>query len=156
MPIKYAKLNEIIFENISNIDVIKDKYLNLLSELTKISNLDTNVFFTKILTLYKIGSTIIAYKSNPNCDDFVIIASGTIIIEPKIIRGGRNVGHIEDIVVKEDYRGKGICKYILDMLKNIAKENDCYKIILDCQEELKNVYIKSDFKESGIQMSIYL
>ena len=32
------------------------------------------------------------------------------------------------------------------MLKNITRVNNCYKIILDCHEELKNVYIKYDFK----------
>ena len=46
-------------------------------------------------------------------EEFIIIASGTIIIEPKIIRGGQNVGHIEDIVVKNNFRGKGISKAIL-------------------------------------------
>ena len=39
---------------------------------------------------------------------FKIIASGTVIIEPKIIRNGMSCGHIEDIIVKKEYRGGNI------------------------------------------------
>ena len=102
------------------------------------------------------GCIIVGYIDNPTSDKFKIIASGTIIIEPKIIRGCKNVGHVEDIVVSEEYRGNCICNDILEMLKTIAREKDCYKIILDCFENLKSVYSKSKFKESGIQMSLYM
>jgi glucosamine-phosphate N-acetyltransferase len=86
---------------------------------------------------------------------FEIIASGTIIIEPKIIRCGRNVGHIEDIVVAKHMRGKGISSEILNILKEIAKENNCYKVILDCNDDVKNIYIKNGFEIRGIQMAKY-
>ena len=102
------------------------------------------------------GCILVGFIDNPKSDKFKIIASGTIIIEPKIIRGCKNVGHVEDIVVCEEYRGNGICKNILEMLKTIARENDCYKLILDCFENLKSVYSTANFKESGIQMSLYI
>ena len=50
-----------------------------------------------------------------------IIASGTIIIEPKIIREGKNVGHIEDIVVAKHMRGKDISSKIINILKLFAR-----------------------------------
>ena len=62
------------------------------------------------------------------------------MIEPKLIRGGRYVGHIEDIVVTKTMRGLGISQRILDILKTIAREKNCYKIMLDCNEDIKNVY----------------
>ena len=31
----------------------------------------------------------------------------------------------------------------------------CYKVILDCNEEVKNVYNSSGFEEKGMQMGIY-
>jgi glucosamine-phosphate N-acetyltransferase len=154
--IKYAKLLELINDSPDNIVIIKEKYLNLLSELTKTSDLDTNIFYQKMLLINQMGCIIVAYIDNPISNNLKIIASGTIIIEPKIIRGGKNVGHIEDIVVSEEYRGNGISKNILEMLKTIARENDCYKVILDCSEEVKKVYNSSGFEEKGIQMGIYL
>jgi glucosamine-phosphate N-acetyltransferase len=154
--IKYAKLIDLINEWPHNIDIIKEKYLSLLSELTITTDLDTNIFYKKITLINQMGCIIVAYIDNPTSDKFKIIASGTIIIEPKIIRGGKNVGHVEDIVVCKEYSSNGICNDILEMLKIIARENDCYKIILDCFENLKSVYSKAKFKESGIQMSIYV
>jgi hypothetical protein len=63
------------------------------------------------------GTIIVCYIENPSLCGFKIVASGTIIIEPKIIRSGRNIGHIEDIVVKSSYRGYQINEDILDLLK---------------------------------------
>jgi glucosamine-phosphate N-acetyltransferase len=154
--IKYAKLIELITEWPDNIDIIKEKYLNLLSELTITSDLDTTIFYQKIILINQMGCIIVAYIDNPSSDKFKIIASGTIIIEPKIIRGCKNVGHVEDIVVSQEYRGNVICNDILEMLKTIAREKDCYKVILDCFESFKGVYSKTKFKESGIQMSLYM
>ena len=153
---KSITLINLIHQYPNNIDVIKCKYLNLLSELTIISLMDTNIFFKKIRLIHQMGCIIISisYINSPDVEEFDIIASGTIIIEPKIIRGGQNVGHIEDIVVKNNFRGKGISKVILEELKSIAREKSCYKVILDCSESLENYYTFNHFHKSGIQMRI--
>ena len=52
-------------------------------------------------------------------------------------------------------QGLGISQKILEGLKLIARENDCYKVILDCDNEVKNVYIKNGFHIKGIQMAEY-
>ena len=101
------------------------------------------------------GSIIICYKNNPLSPEFDIIASGTIIIEPKIIRGGKPVGHIEDIVISSSYRGKGLGQDILELLIQEGREKNCYKIILDCLENLEAFYSKSGFEKKGVQMSLY-
>ena len=103
----------------------------------------------------EMGKIIVGIVNDENKNTFDIVASGTIIIEPKIIRGGKNVGHIEDIVVAKEMRGKGISQQLLKILERIARENDCYKIILDCNNEVKNVYIKSEFNVKGVQMTKY-
>ncbi len=153
---KTVKLIDLLNEYPNNIEHIKTKYLHLLSELTIITDLDTSLFSKNIVTVHQMGCIIITYKSCPECEDFEIIASGTIIIEPKIIRGGKSVGHIEDIVVKNEYRGKQFVRFILEELKSIAREKNCYKIILDCNEAVKGVYEKYGFTERGIEMGIYL
>jgi glucosamine-phosphate N-acetyltransferase len=153
---KTVKLIDLLNEYPNNIEVIKMKYLELLSELTIISDLDTHIFSKNIESIHQMGYIIIKYTSTPECDDFEIIASGTIIIEPKIIRGGKSVGHIEDIVVKYAYRGKQMVKEILQQLQCIAREKNCYKIILDCSEHVKKVYEKYGFQENAVQMAVYL
>jgi glucosamine-phosphate N-acetyltransferase len=153
---KCVKLFDLLNEYPNNIDVIKTKYLELLVELTIVTNIETTLFTENIATIHKMGCIIVKYISSPGLDDFTIIASGTIIIEPKIIRGGKSVGHIEDIVIKKEYRGNKIAQEILEQLKGLARDNNCYKIILDCNENVKKVYENYGFEEKGCQMAVYM
>jgi glucosamine-phosphate N-acetyltransferase len=129
---------------------IKKQYIELLSQLTNSPIITDEEFINKVNEISKIGTIIVCYIRNTD----KIIGSGTIIYEPKIIHGGKSVGHIEDIIVDKNYRNKGIAKNILNMLVNLAK-NKCYKIILDCKEELVDFYSKNGFNKNGIQMAKY-
>ena len=149
---KCAKLLDLLEQYPNNIERIKNTYLQLLSELTVVTELETDLFIQNVKNIHLMGCIIVKYISSPYLMDFEIIASGTIIIEPKIIRGGKSVGHIEDIVVKSEYRGKQIVKEILEQLQYLSRERNCYKIILDCNEDVKKVYKKYGFEEKGIQM----
>ena len=153
--IKFIDLMDLINQYSDNFDIIKDKHLSLLSELSIVTELDTNLYLEHVKKISSMGTIFVSYIENPLSENFDIIASGTIIIEPKLIRGGKSVGHIEDIVVKSTHRGKQISSDILNLLKNIARENNCYKVILDCNEEVKKVYNRSGFEEKGIQMGMY-
>ena len=152
--IKYTSLNDLLNSNPKLIETIKEQYLLLLSDLTSTSYIETSLFLKNVERISDMGTIIVGIIDNSS-DNIEIIASGTIIIEPKIIREGRNVGHIEDIVVSKEMRGKEISKKILDMLKLIAREKNCYKVILDCNEEVKKVYIKNGFNVKGLQMAEY-
>jgi glucosamine-phosphate N-acetyltransferase len=153
--IKFIDLMDLMNKYIDNFDIIKEKHLSLLSELSIVTELDNNLYLEHVEKISNMGTIIVCYIGTPLSENFDIIASGTIIIEPKFIRGGKNVGHIEDIVVKSTYRGRHLSKDILNVLKNIARENNCYKVILDCSEEVKKVYNSSGFEENGIQMGLY-
>lgn len=146
----FHNLYNYVLENFENISEIKRQYLLLLGELTTVSEMTNEHFFKNIQMIHSMGKTIIGIE------DDIIICSGTIIIEPKIIHGGRPASHIEDIVVLKKYRNKGIAKCLLDSLKKIAIENNCYKIILDCKEELVAFYTNSGFSKKGIQMFVYI
>jgi glucosamine-phosphate N-acetyltransferase len=153
--IVYTELIDLLNVNPNCIETIKENYLLLLSELSSTNYLENNIFLNNVERINKMGSIIVGLVKDITNDTFEIIASGTIIIEPKIMRDGKNVGHIEDIVVAKHMRGKGISSKILDILKEVAKKNDCYKVILDCNDKVKNVYIKNDFEIKGIQMVKY-
>jgi glucosamine-phosphate N-acetyltransferase len=152
--VNYVHLIDLLYLNPHNIENIKNQYLLLLSNLTSTNFLETKIFVENVEKINKMGAIVIGII-NDCSNNYEIVATGTIIIEPKIIRGGKNVGHIEDIVVANHMRGKGISQKILNMLRVLAREKNCYKVILDCSEEVKNVYTKNGFKVKGVQMAEY-
>jgi len=96
-------------------------------------------------------------KISSNSNHFVYVAildgrvvgSTTMLIEPKFIHNGGNVAHIEDVVVSKDYQGKGIGEMLMRSLLELAKDNNCYKTILDCTDEVKPFYEKIGFKRTS-------
>ncbi len=96
-------------------------------------------------------------KISSNSNHFVYVAildgrvvgSTTMLIEPKFIHDGGNVAHIEDVVVSKDYQGKGIGEMLMRSLLDLAKDNNCYKTILDCTDEVKPFYEKIGFKRTS-------
>ena len=71
-----------------------------------------------------------------------VIGAGSLIIEHKFIRQLGTAGHIEDIVVKPGYRGKNLGLRLIEVLKQIAVVNGCYKVLLDCDEKNVKFYEK--------------
>jgi glucosamine-phosphate N-acetyltransferase len=140
--------------NISKFD-IKNEYLKLLGELTKVDELDDKIFETNLNKINSMGKIIIGYVFSGETNCFEIVGSGTVIIEPKIIRGGKSVAHIEDIVVKFNWRCKKISQNILNELKDYAKLSNCYKVILDCDIQVSGVYKSAGFEIKGTQMGLY-
>ena len=124
-----------------------DEYLNLIQQL-KSTNLKTDDIKNFLL---KRPEKIFIIKKNKK-----IVGSITFILEKKIIHDGKFVLHIEDVIVDKNYRGLGIASKLLNFSKDYARENNCYKIILDCDEKLKVFYEKNKFENKNIQMSIYL
>ena len=62
------------------------------------------------------------------------------------------VAHIEDLVVDKNCRNKNIGGILLNYAIEYAKQLNCYKIILDCKQELIPFYEKNKFYNSGICM----
>ena len=82
-------------------------------------------------------------------DDNKIVGSTTLLIEQKFIHEGGLVGHIEDVVVRKDYEGKGVGMKLIRSLLDCAKEKNCYKTILDCKDDVKAFYEKIGFHEES-------
>ena len=64
----------------------------------------------------------------------------------------RKSGIIEDVVVKENQRGKGIGKLLVKNLIEKAKQNKCDKIILSSSEKNLKFYQKLGFKKNEFEM----
>jgi glucosamine-phosphate N-acetyltransferase len=145
---EFHSLSDYVKRNPSRVSEIKTNYLKLLRELTDAPDISDETFLSVIENIGKMGFTIIGVEEE------IIVCTGTIIVEPKIIHGGKCAGHIEDIVVLPSWRGKGLGVALIDHLKMYAINNNCYKVILDCNENLDNFYAQCGFVKSGIQMKI--
>jgi glucosamine-phosphate N-acetyltransferase len=84
----------------------------------------------------------------------VIIATSSVIIEPKFHHNFMNVAHIEDVIVNSIYRGFGLGTLIVEHILDFVKDKNCYKIILNCSEYVAPFYLGLGFCKSGIQMRI--
>ena len=81
-----------------------------------------------------------------------IIGYGFISLN-QTIRGGR-IAYIEDIVCDRNYRKKGIGKSIMEHLFNFAKDNKCYKIVLQCNKDKISFYEKCGYELHNYNMQI--
>jgi glucosamine-phosphate N-acetyltransferase len=121
--------------------------LEILKELTTVGEVDFLKVYQEII-------------KNPNHYIFVyelenkVVGLATVLIEPKFIHSGSKVGHIEDVVVSSKHRNLGIGKKLILKCLETAKENNCYKTILDCDDKNISFYEKLKFKKNGNCMRI--
>ena len=140
-------MSEIEIREIEEADLEKG-FLETLDFLRNASELDRN----------KAKEILKEIKQNPNhiihvaTDGEKIVGATTLLIEKKFIHDGGLVGHIEDVVVRKDYEGKGVgIKLVTSMLER-AKEKNCYKTILDCKDDVKQFYERIGFKHESSGM----
>lgn len=62
--------------------------------------------------------------------DNKIVASCVCLIIPNLTRNVRFYAFVENVVTHGDYRKKGYATACLNYAKQIAKENNCYKMML--------------------------
>ena len=137
-------MSEITIREIEESDLEKG-FLETLDFLRNTSDLDKNKA-KEILKKIKQNTNHIIYVA---IDNKKIVGSTTLLIEQKFIHDGGLVGHIEDVVVRKDYEGKGIgIKLVTSMLEH-AKEKNCYKTILDCKDDVKQFYERIGFKRES-------
>lgn len=87
--------------------------------------------------------------------DDKLIGTTTLLYEYKFIRNIVKLAHIEDVCIDQQYRNRGIGQLLINHVVNEAEKENCYKIILDCDEKLEHFYGKSGLEKHGIQMVKY-
>lgn len=145
--------NQLLFKDIQINDYRESK--NLLSFLTKKNEDFSFESFTKVCSSLNSDHRIICcFYNDIEAETQVMVAMGTILIEKKLIHNCSCVGHIEDIVVHENYRNLNFGKILINYLVNIAKERQVYKVILNCTELNAAFYQKCGFHKSNVEMRI--
>jgi len=112
-----------------------EKYAELVSFLSDTVGPDIRPSLLKIVASQHVAIYIAGELDYP-------VGTITLMIEPKIIHNGRPVGHIEDLVVHSDYRGRGLARLLVNKVVTEAKRHDCYKVLLNCDDDHMPLYEK--------------
>ena len=129
-------------------NLIHDEYEEYIKLLN--TNITRDYFINFINSVLNENHIILVLENNKH-----IIGVGTLFIEKKLTYGGCNMGHIENILIDEDYRGNGHGKILVNKLLEYAKNATCYRVDLNCNEELEDFYKKNNFNKKHICMNIY-
>lgn len=133
--------NNLILRSLKVDDFDRD-YLELLQQLTVVGDDVTKEVFEE--RFFKMKSCLNTYYILVVEDLTLnkIVGTTTLVNEQKFIRHASSRARIEDVVVDDTYRGKKLGKLLIDMAIKIAKLLGCYKISLECKDELRSFYEK--------------
>lgn len=127
-----------ILSELTNCDADEQKFKEIFNKMYQINKIEPQYF-------------VIVWE---NIQNWNIAVAWSVIIEKKFIHNGKSVGHIEDIVVWSQYRGRWLWEQLISILKDISN-NNCYKVILDCDQKNLWFYEKCWFKEKSLWMAKY-
>ena len=80
-----------------------------------------------------------------------IVASCVCVIIPNLTRNVRPYAFVENVVTHSEYRKKGYATACLSFAKQIAEENNCYKMMLltgSKKESILNFYRNAGYNSS--------
>ena len=120
---------------------------------SKINNTNITLeYFNKFINniLNKYHSIYVLQQEN------IIVGFGTLILEHKLTHDGCIIAHIENIIIDENYRKKGYGNILIKELIEICKKEKCYKIILNCDYNLKEFYKKNNFTSNKLSMELLI
>ena len=120
--------------------------LNQLKEID-VSKINLNKAWSDFISNSSSNSIVGIYNKK-------VVAYGSLVVENKI--RGEVAGHIEDIVVDSDVRGKMIGVALIKELIKIGKIKGCYRITLFCKETLVKFYSRNGFEVNNVVMKKYL
>ena len=125
-----------------------EQYINLINNFRKIGCEINKETFEKIYDNIFLNSLIFVIEI-----DKIIVATAKLIIEQKFIHNLAKYGYIEDVIVSEKYRKKGLGTKIIKYIINYCKKNNFFKITLTCNKDLIKFYEKNNFEVYQIHMS---
>ncbi|XP_058790869.1 probable glucosamine 6-phosphate N-acetyltransferase [Phymastichus coffea] len=134
----------LIFRPLNSKDYEKG-FLQLLSQLTEVGNITKDQFLNRFHNMKSSGGYYVIVVEDFNCDK--VIGSATLVVEQKFIHSCGLRGHLEDVVVNSEYRGKQLGKLVVMAVKHLARTLQCYKLTLECKDRLIPFYESLDFKK---------
>ncbi len=140
-------MSKVIFRNIEKKDL--DQVFVILNQLKQIDidSIDKDTAWSDFINNTGSNSVVGLYNDK-------IVAYGSVVVENKV--RGEVAGHIEDIVVDSEVRGKMIGVSLIKELIKVAKNKGCYRVTLFCKETLVNFYSRNGFEVNNVVMKKYL
>jgi glucosamine-phosphate N-acetyltransferase len=134
-----VSIHEIKYEDI-------DKgFLAVLENLVP-ADIDNNEYAKNILQKIKMNSLHKIFVAEDDSDGKVV-GTITLLIEPKFINKGMQVGYIEDVSVRKEYEGLGIGSKLVTYATTYAISREgCRKVLLYCSEKTKPFYEKLGYQ----------
>ncbi|KNE72395.1 hypothetical protein AMAG_16877 [Allomyces macrogynus ATCC 38327] len=129
-------------------------YLQLLAELTEVGSIERDAFNARFAYFQQHNDTycpLVIEDTNVG----KVVGAGTVVIEHKFLHELGKVGHIEDIVVDANQRGKKLGLRVIAALVFISKQLGSYKTILNCSEGNIGFYEKCGFTKKEVEMVMY-
>jgi glucosamine-phosphate N-acetyltransferase len=136
--------------NIRSITTSYDDYLAYTSLISQLSSqykqYDHQVYINMINELDDYSLVYMVEIDN------VIVGTIKIIIEKKFYNENCYAGHIEDVVIDREYRGKGYGKIAVNFAEQLCKQKGCYKILLYCSDHNVKFYEKCGLLIDGANL----
>lgn len=119
-------------------------FLQLLGQLTKVGDISRSKFNERFDQMKGCpGHYYVTVIEDVHLGQ--IVGSATLACELKFIRECTKRGRLEDVIVSNEYRGKQLGKLIVTTILLLAQQVGCYKIGLDCKDEMKPFYSSVGF-----------
>lgn len=126
-------------------------FLETIQYLSEIDNIPLDKFLETFQRMKRNTDNIVFVAVT---DEEKVVGVLTLLIEQKFIHGCGRVGHIEDVVVHGDFRGQGIARDLIKKAFEVAEKEECYKVILNCRNELVPFYEKFGFRKHELEMRL--
>ncbi|XP_031328122.1 probable glucosamine 6-phosphate N-acetyltransferase isoform X2 [Photinus pyralis] len=130
-------------------------FLTLLAQLTTVGNVSQHDFERQYWLMQRSGAYYVTVIEDTRSQ--TIIGAATLVTELKFIHNASIRGRLEDVVVNNTYRGKQLGKLIVLTVTLLAKKLGCYKMSLDCKDNLIPFYKSIGYKiEAGNSNSMII
>jgi glucosamine-phosphate N-acetyltransferase len=134
-----VSIHEIEYEDIHK------GFLAVLENLVP-ADIDNNEYAKNILQKIKKNSLHKIFVAEDDLNS-KIVGTITLLIEPKFINKGMQVGYIEDVSVRKGYEGLGIGSKLVNYATTYAISIEgCKKVLLYCSEKTKPFYEKLGYQ----------
>jgi hypothetical protein len=129
------------------ITYIKEQLISLYNENTYEKNNIENKVFIKFI---KYNNIYVYIDVN-----FNIKATISVVLESKLLHGGKDVAHIEDFIIDEKYKETKINEELLSfVIDDIKQKNNIYRIMVTCNKKMEEFYKRFNFKnKNNIEMT---
>ncbi|KRY52898.1 putative glucosamine 6-phosphate N-acetyltransferase [Trichinella britovi] len=124
-------------------------FLQLLSRLTHVGSVSKGEFCRQFVEMRNCQGTYYVVVIE-DLSKSIIVGTCMLVIERKFIHTCGSRARLEDLVVDTAYRGRQLGKLLIEVTRQLAWNLGCYKVSLECKDELISYYEQFGFsKEIG-------